>query len=106
MWSVLGFVGLRCSVKVDEDGQCPASLGEGELDQNSQHDPLVTVAEGGVGVGGADRIAVSVFAVNALTFVAINGVVSDQDDRPGGNEVPEDERCQCTPELQGGPRCA
>jgi hypothetical protein len=76
-------------VQVDEYRQGPRAHGEREPDQNGKNDPLVPVAPGGVGVGRADGVAVPGLTVHLGTGVPIDGVVADQEDRTGGDQVVE-----------------
>jgi hypothetical protein len=97
---------LLGAVEVHEHGQGPGARGEGEADQDTQDDPLVAVAPGGVALGGADGVAVTGLAVDLPAGVAIDGIVADEEHRAGGEQVFEQEGGQGAAELGAGPRGA
>ena len=81
-------------IEGDQDGQRPGPVGEGEADEDGEHDPLVAVLPGGEGVRGTDRIAVPGLAVDVGPGVPEDGVVADEDDREVLREQGEDPSCQ------------
>src|SRR5262245_4226839 len=101
--AVLVAVEFGRAAQGDEDGQRPRAGGEGEADQDRQGDPLVAVAEGGVRVAGADRVTVSGLAVNLAAPVLTDGIVADEGDGPGRDQMPQEEARQQAGKVKAGP---
>src|SRR5262245_22602844 len=91
------------AVEVHQDRQGPGSGGEREADEDRQDHPPMPPTPGGVGVAGADRVAVSRLAIDLAPGVAVDGVVADQDHRPFGGEPAEDVAGQGAAEPQARP---
>lgn len=58
---------------------------------------------GGVAVAGPHRVAVAALAVHLLAPVRADRVVADEQNRPGGPELPDDEPGQQRGEAKAGP---
>jgi hypothetical protein len=95
---------LRGAIQGDQHRQGPGAAGEREAHQDGQDDPLVAPAPGGVGVAGADRVAVPGLAVDFATGMLGDRVIADQADPALGPEVPEEEAGQEGGQGQAGPR--
>lgn len=63
----------------------------------------MAVTPGGVGVGGADRVAVTRFAVDLFALVAIDGVIADEGEGALGEKMVDDEASQKASERESGP---
>jgi hypothetical protein len=94
---------LRAAVQRHQHRQGPGPGGERETHQDGEDDPLVAVPPGGVAVAGADRVAVPGLAVDALTWVAVDGIVTGQEDRLVGGHQRDDEAAEATGQPHGGP---
>ena len=86
----LAAVVLLGAVQGDQDRQGPGADGEGEADQDGEHDPLVAVPPGGEGVRGADRVAMAGLAEDVGAGMGDDRVIAGQDDRGVGGEERDD----------------
>src|SRR5262249_50586038 len=94
---------LLAAIQGDQQWQGPLPLCEGEADQHAQHHPLVTPAEGGERVRGADRVSMASFAEDLVARVLIDGVVTSQKDATFRHEMVEDPAGQAPGQLPGRP---
>ena len=94
---------LGRAVEVHQDRQRPGACGEGEADEDGEGDPLVAVTPDGVGVAAADRVAVAGLAVDLTAGVAVHGVVTDQHDRPVGDEGVQQQAGQRAAQAEARP---
>src|SRR5579875_1380649 len=91
------------AVEVHQHGEGPGGVGPREAYEDGEDDPSMAPPPGGVGVAGADRVAVPCLAVDLAAGVAVDGVVADQDHRPLGGEPAEDEARQGAAQPQARP---
>ena len=66
---------LLGAIQGHEHGQGPQPAGKRKADQDGQDHPLVTPAENGHRVRGADRIPVTALAEDLGAFVPIDGII-------------------------------
>lgn len=90
-------------VQGHEEGQGPGTGSEGEADENGEDDPLVSPAESGEGVRGANGIAVAPLAKDTSAGVFTDGVIADELDGTVGDEARDDAACEGVGETPGGP---
>jgi hypothetical protein len=87
MLSLVGLIPVGCSVQRNENGKCPRTLRKGELHDDTQGDPFMSVNPRSEGMRRAYSIAMTSFTEDGFSRMSGGGVIADKMNHSTGNKA-------------------